>query len=72
MVQHCLEILFPESDLFLNGIYSPYTEHLIAKFQEQTGLKPSGIVNENTWQALRSTISSFQELYLRSTTSELT
>lgn len=53
LVQRCLQIVYPESDVIDNGIYAQFTQRAVLKFQEDNELKPDGCVNTETWSLLR-------------------
>lgn len=54
LVQRCLQVIYPENDVYDNGIYAQFTQRAVLKFQEDKELKPDGCINPDTWAILRS------------------
>ena len=44
---------YPVELVFANGIYGQNTRRAVSEFQEYAGLKPDGVVDINTWNAIR-------------------
>lgn len=52
-VQEALRIIYPDSTLTVDGIYGPKTREMVRRFQQDYGLPVTGVVDLDTWDALR-------------------